>query len=41
MFLMMRCNGYAQASGLRVRLLSSACRILSSEMIMFYRSACE
>ena len=41
MFLMMRWNGYAQASGLRVSLLRSACRIWSSEMIMFYQSACE
>ena len=34
MFLMIRCNGYAQASIMHVRLLSSSCRIWSSEMIM-------
>ena len=39
MFLMMRCSGYAQAGRMGVRLLSSACRILSSEIIMLNRSA--
>ena len=34
MFLMMRCSGYAQANRMRVKLLSSACRIWSSKMIM-------
>ena len=34
MFLMMRCCGYAQAYRMRVRLLSSSCRMWSSEMIM-------
>ena len=34
MFLMIRCNGYAQTSRMHVRLLSSSCRIWSSEMIM-------
>ena len=41
MFLIMRCSGYVLASRMRVRLLSSSCRIWSSEMIMLYRSACE
>ena len=36
MFLMIRCSGYARASRMRVRLLSSSCRIWSSEMIMLY-----
>ena len=40
-FLMMRCSGYARASRMRVRLLSSSCRMWSSEMIMLYRSAWE
>ena len=39
MFLMMRCSGYAQANRMRVKLLSSACRIWSSKMIMLSRSA--
>ena len=39
MFLMMRFSGYARASRIRVRLLSSSCRMWSSEMIMYYWSA--
>ena len=39
MFLMMRCSGYTRASRVRVRFLSSSCRMWSSEMIMLYRSA--
>ena len=39
MFLMKSCSGYARASRMRVRLLSSSCRMWSSEMIMLYRSA--
>ena len=38
MFLMMGYSEYAQASRARVRLLSSSCRMWSSEMIMLYRS---
>ena len=40
-FLMMRRNGYAQASRKCVRLLSSDCSICSSRMITLYRRACE
>ena len=36
MFLMMRCSGYPRARRMRVRLLSSSCRMWSSEMIMLY-----
>ena len=41
MFLMMSFSGYARASRMRVRLLSSSCRKESSEKIMLYRSAWE
>ena len=41
MFLMMRCSGYARASRMPLRLLSSSCRMWSSEIIMLYRSAWE
>ena len=41
MFLMMKCSGYTQARRMRVRLLSSCCKMRSSEMIMLYRSAWE
>ena len=41
MFLMMRCSGYVQTSRIRVRLLSSSCRMWSSEMIKLYQSAWE
>ena len=34
MLLMMRCSAYAQANRMYVRLLSSSCRMWSSEMIM-------
>ena len=40
MFLMIRYSANAQASGMLVRLLSSACEMLS-EIIMLYQSACE
>ena len=39
-FLMIRYSANAQASGMLVRLLSSACEMLS-EIIMLYQSACE
>lgn len=35
-FLMIRCSGYAGASGIRGRLFSSSQRIFSLEMIMLY-----
>ena len=41
MFLMMRCSGYARAGRMHVRLLSSFCRMWSSEMIMLHRGAWE
>ena len=41
MLLMIRCSGYARANRMRVTLLSSSCRMWSSEMIMLYRSAWE
>ena len=40
-FLMIRCSGYVPARRMRVRSLSSSCRMWSSEMTMLYRSACE
>ena len=36
LFLMMRCSRYVQASTIRVRLLSSSCRMWPSDMIMLY-----
>ena len=38
-FLMMRCSGYARASRIFDRLLSSSCRMWFSEMIMLHQSS--
>ena len=38
MFAVVSCGGYAQASKIRIRLLSSSCRMWSTEKIMLYQS---
>ena len=40
-FSVVSCSGYAQASKIRIRLLSSSCRMWSTEKIMLYQSGLE